>query len=134
MKRYLLDTGMAADLIYRRKDVYRRSQLARRNGDHVGIAMPTVGELFAGAEYSDTRDRNLPLIERAVRILFTWPFDSAAAREYGRLYAELRRSGRTIQQIDLQIAAVARNLGNCTLVTADSDFIAVPGLIIENWS
>ncbi|HUE71987.1 MAG TPA: type II toxin-antitoxin system VapC family toxin [Pirellulaceae bacterium] len=134
MKRYLLDTGMASDLIYRRKDVYRRSQLARRNGIHIGIAMPTVGELLAGAEYSVTRNRNLPLIQKAVRRLFIWPFDLSAAEEYGRLYAELRRSGRIIGQIDVQIAAIALNLGNCTLVTADSDFAAIPGLTIENWS
>jgi tRNA(fMet)-specific endonuclease VapC len=134
MKRYLLDTGMAGDLIYRRKGVYQRSQLARRRGDHVGISMPTVGELIAGAEYSATRDRNLPLVQKAVRRLFIWPFDLSAAQEYGRLYAELRRRGRIIGQIDMQIAAIALKLSNCTLVTADSDFAAIPGLSIEDWS
>jgi tRNA(fMet)-specific endonuclease VapC len=134
MKRYLLDTGMAGDLIYRRKGVYRRSQLVRRNGDHVGIGMPTVGELLAGAEYSDTRERNLPLVEKAVRRLFIWPFDLSAAQEFGRLYAELRRSGRLIGQIDMQIAAIALNLSSRTLVTADSDFQAIPGLTTESWA
>ena len=134
MKRYLLDTGMAGDLIYRRKDVYRRSQLARRQGDHIGTSMPTVGELIAGAEYSATRDRNLPLVQNAVRRLFIWPFELSAAQEYGRLYAELRRNGRTIGQIDMQIAAIALKLGNCTLVTADSDFAGILGLRTEDWS
>lgn len=134
MKRYLLDTGMAGDLIYRRKDVYRRSQLARRRGDHIGISMPTVGELIAGAEYSATRDRNLPLVQKGVRRLFIWPFDLSAAQEYGRVYAELRRTGRTIGQIDMQIAAIALMLSNCTLVTADSDFAGIPGLRTEDWS
>jgi tRNA(fMet)-specific endonuclease VapC len=36
--------------------------------------------------------------------------------------------------IDVQIAAIALTLGNCTVVTKDSDFAAIPGLAIEDWS
>jgi tRNA(fMet)-specific endonuclease VapC len=39
-----------------------------------------------------------------------------------------------MQQVDIMIAAIAKSLGNCTVVTADSDFHAVPGLMVENWS
>ena len=39
-----------------------------------------------------------------------------------------------MQQIDIQIAAIALALGNCTVVTADSDFAAVPGLAVEDWA
>ncbi len=47
--------------------------------------------------------------------------------------AELKRLGRTIQQIYIQIAAIALNLGNCTVVSTDKDLTAVPGLAVENW-
>ena len=36
--------------------------------------------------------------------------------------------------IDIMIAAIAVTLGDCTVVTADSDLSAVSGLSIENWS
>jgi tRNA(fMet)-specific endonuclease VapC len=39
-----------------------------------------------------------------------------------------------MQQIDVQIAAVALALGNCTVVTKDSDSRAVSGLTVEDWS
>lgn len=39
-----------------------------------------------------------------------------------------------MQQIDIQIAAIALTLGNCTVVTTDSDLSAVPGLPVENWT
>jgi tRNA(fMet)-specific endonuclease VapC len=39
-----------------------------------------------------------------------------------------------MQQIDIQIAAIALSLGNCTVVTADSDLAAIPGLRVENWA
>ncbi len=48
------------------------------------------------------------------------------------LKVELRRIGRPMQQIDIMIAAVARSLGSCTVVTDDSDLAAVPGLSVEN--
>jgi hypothetical protein len=34
----------------------------------------------------------------------------------------------------MQIAGIAFTLGNCTVVTKDSDLAAVPGLTVENWS
>ena len=39
-----------------------------------------------------------------------------------------------MQQIDMQLAAIALAFGNCTVVTKDSDFAAIPGLKIEDWS
>ncbi|MCZ2341773.1 MAG: hypothetical protein LC104_08250 [Bacteroidales bacterium] len=42
--------------------------------------------------------------------------------------------GRPMQVIDIMIAAVARTLGNTTVITKDSDLAAVPGLRVENWA
>jgi tRNA(fMet)-specific endonuclease VapC len=58
----------------------------------------------------------------------------AASLEYGRVFAELRRIGRLMQQVDVMIAAIALTLGNCTVVTTDTDLAAVPGLNTENWA
>lgn len=63
-----------------------------------------------------------------------WPYDDRAAAEYGRIFTELKRLGRPVQQVDMMIAASAFALGNCTVVSADSDLRAVPGLTVENWA
>jgi tRNA(fMet)-specific endonuclease VapC len=55
-------------------------------------------------------------------------------REYGRLFAELRRAGRPMQQIDIQIGALARTLPHCVIVSKDSDLTAIPGATVENWA
>lgn len=89
---------------------------------------------MVGVELSTTRDRNLRRLEHELHDFVFWPFDEAAAREFGRIYAYLRRTGRPIQQIDMQTAAIALTIANCTLVTADSDFQAIPGLTIEIWA
>lgn len=56
------------------------------------------------------------------------------ATEYGRIFTELKRIGRPMQQIDIQIAAIAFALGDCVVVTVDSDLSTVPGLDVEKWS
>ena len=57
----------------------------------------------------------------------------AAAFEYGRIYHELARLGRPIGVVDTMIAAIAMTLGNCTVVSSDSDLRAVPGLNLADW-
>jgi tRNA(fMet)-specific endonuclease VapC len=134
MRRFLLDTNAAADCIFRRRGVHEKVKGARSIGDRIGIGIPVLGELFAGVEYSATKERNLDIVLRNVHLFRLWPFTAEAARVYGQLYAELRRVGRLIQQIDLQIAAIALTLGNCTVVSSDADLASVAGLSVENWS
>lgn len=134
MRRYLLDTGIASDLINRRTTVDSSVRDAFQRGDRIGIGTPVLGELRGGIEFSQTRDRNLTRLRHGLRGLAIWPFDKAAAEEYGCLYAELRRIGRPMQQVDIQIAAIALSLGNCTVVTKDSDLRAIPELNVVDWS
>src|SRR5690349_18518967 len=96
VKRYLLDTGAASDTVSRRLGVHDRVKEARAAGHRIGIGLPVLGELYAGVEYSATRDRNLEMLRRNLRLFIFWPFTPEAAQVYGRLYAELRRKGRTI--------------------------------------
>lgn len=134
MSRYLLDTNAAADAMFHRRGVPERVKAARAAGHDIGIGIPVLGELYAGAEFSASRDHNLAILRRSLTLFRLWPFTSEAAAVYGRLYAELRRKGRIIQQVDLQIAAIAVSLGRCTVVSEDSDLAAVPGLSVENWA
>ena len=39
-----------------------------------------------------------------------------------------------MQQVDIQVAAIALALGQCTVVSEDTDLSVVPGLSIENWA
>lgn len=134
MRRYLLDTGIAGDLINRRGGVFERAREAVSQGDRVGIGMPVLGELWAGVQLSASRERNIGRLKHALGALIIWPYDQSAAQEYGRVFAELRRIGRPMQQVDIQIAAIALSLGNCTVVTRDSDLSAVPRLDVTDWS
>lgn len=134
MRRYLLDTGAAGDYFARRGKVFPRAKEEVARGNRLGICMPVLGELYFGIELSASRERNLQRLRRDLPTLTIWPFNEEAAAEFGRLAAVLRRIGRPMQQIDIQIAAVAFSLGNCIVVSGDSDLAGVPGLTVENWS
>jgi predicted nucleic acid-binding protein len=45
----------------------------------------------------------------------------------------LKRAGRAIQQIDMQIGAIARTIPHCTVVSKDTDLLTISGISVENW-
>jgi tRNA(fMet)-specific endonuclease VapC len=134
MRRYLLDSSALGDAIDHRRGVASRVRQAIRDGHRVGTCPPVLGEFHYGIEMSASRDENRKRFLAGIGQFRIWPFDETAAEEFGRLRAELRRKGRAMQIVDLQLAAIALTLGNCTVVTSDSDLSAVPGLSVENWA
>lgn len=58
-------------------------------------------------------------------------FDEAAAIEYGQIRIELKRKGRPISVIDIQLAAIAR-VHDLTVWSADKHLTYVDGLRVEN--
>ncbi len=134
MKRYLLDTGSAQDFINDRRCVRARVNIERLQGNRIGICTPVLGELWSGVEGSGTREKNLRKLKHGISRLLVWPFDGLAAAEFGRIFAQMKRLGRPIQQIDMQIAAIVFALGNCTVVSSDGDMKQIPGLSVEDWA
>lgn len=133
-RRYLLDSGPAQDFLFQRRGIQDRVEAARRSGAKIGICTPVLGEIAGGLNHSDSREASWEIARRRLGKLLCWPYEKPASLEYGRIVAELKRLGRPMQQIDIQIAAIAFTLGNCTVVTGDSDLAAIPGLSIENWA
>jgi tRNA(fMet)-specific endonuclease VapC len=134
MRRFLLDTGSANDYIDHRGGVYPKAQQQKQQGHVIGSCVPVLGELWSGVELSSAPLRRRALLIRSRSSWKVWPCTEAAAAEFGRIFAHLKRTGRPMQQIDIQIAAIALTLGSCTVVTKDSDFKAIPGLAVEDWS
>ena len=133
MTRYLLDSGPVGDLIFRRNDIFNRVRTLTAEGHRIGSTPIVIGELWAGVENSSSSERNIKIVNHNLSALTLWPLEARGAREYGRIWAELKRIGRPMQQNDIQIAAVAFSLPKCIVVSYDSDLKAVPGLKVENW-
>ena len=59
--------------------------------------------------------------------------DAETTRLYGEVYIELRRQGRALSQVDMMLAALARQ-HKLIVLTTDRDFQALSDLAIENWA
>jgi tRNA(fMet)-specific endonuclease VapC len=127
---YLLDTNHAGALM--KDDPRMISALRAPNDSTFHVAMPSVGELWYMVYNSSRIEGNARKLRNLLRVLVILPFDQAAARHFGRLRAELRRAGRPIPPIDLQIAAVAVDR-NLTILTTDAHFGHIPGLTVDSW-
>ena len=133
MRRYLLDSNAVTNLINHRDPFIRRVRAARLNGGRIGTCEPVVAELCYGLELSQSRDLNFVRLRRALSGLSCWPLDRRASEQYGHIAADLRRRGRPMQVVVMMLAALAISVGDCIVVTSDSDLLAVPGLTVENW-
>ncbi len=132
MPDYLLDTNHATRLLSGSDPLRQRLQTVITMGERFGITHPVLGELFYAAYASQRRDENLHALRSFLADVWLWPYDEAAAEEFGRIQAEQKARGRPIPSIDAQIAAVVR-LHNLVLLTADQHFQYVADLTVENW-
>ena len=134
MTRFILDSNAMNALVARREPLTSRAQKARDAGHRLVTCEPIVAELLLGMEFSSSRDANLKRLKANLNGIKSWPFDRKASQEYAKVGAILRRNGRKIQLVDLMLAAVALSVGDCTVVTTDSDLSYVPGLSVVDWT
>lgn len=98
------------------------------------ITLPTivVGELLFGAENSTRPIQNLPRYLEFIAACIAVPMGIETATSYAQARLALKRKGRPIPMNDVWIAAQCLEQG-WVLVTDDTDFDYVDGLILEHW-
>jgi len=122
----LLDTSVVIDL-----DQLESGDLP----EQVAISAITMAELAAGPHAttdSDEQGRRQDRLQRAEAVFDPLPFDTDAARAYGRVYAAVAGSGRKARgarAVDLLIAATACAAGLPLYTRNGTDFAALDGLV-----
>jgi predicted nucleic acid-binding protein len=124
--RGLLDTSVVIDL--------GRVEPASLPAE-VAISALTMAELAAGTHATadpEERARRQERLQRAEATFDPLPFDAAAARAYGVLYAAVLSAGRKARgrrAIDLLIAAVARSTALPLFTCNPADFAELADLV-----
>lgn len=129
---YLLDTDI---VIYWLTDRFPQIQerIDRLDRSDIFFSAISVAELYFGARNSNHPQDNQELIDELVSWVTVLDFDHAAGALFGRIKAELKQSGRPINDSDLFIAATAIS-HDLVLVTNNlRHFERIPFLRIENW-
>jgi len=130
---FMLDTNMCIYII-KQKPEKVIGRLRKTRVSDIGVSSITLSELAYGAEKSSRPDRNKIGLAEFLAPLEILPYDDMAALEYGKIRANLERSGNPIGPMDMLIAAHALSVG-CTLVTNNErEFSRVLSLKTENWA
>jgi tRNA(fMet)-specific endonuclease VapC len=133
--KYMLDTDVISNLMRRSPSTALIRRLATTAPEDQCTSTVTLGELVYRANRMPVHTARL--LERLDAVipshLPVLPFDELAARRYGETRAALERTGTSIGDADLRIAAIALAAG-ATVVTGNvRHFERVAGLTVENW-
>jgi tRNA(fMet)-specific endonuclease VapC len=129
----MLDTNMVSYIGNGRSPVARRrfDQATRR--DTVAISAIVEGEILYGIARKPDATRLRASTRSLLSMITTLPWDSAAARAYGTVRAQLSAAGKPLSTLDTLIAAHALSL-DAILVTHDDAFKQVQGLRTVDWA
>jgi predicted nucleic acid-binding protein len=131
-----LDTTFVVDLL-RESARHRRGPATERletlAGEELGVGVPVVCELLAGAESMTAPPTERARVQRFCQALQVVYPDERFAPVYGRLFAVLDRAGQRIGVMDLLIATSAV-VDGARLVTRNAEeFSRVPGLEVLSY-
>jgi tRNA(fMet)-specific endonuclease VapC len=129
---YLLDTNHLSKAVRTGSVVQRKIAELRAKGIKIGVCVPVLCEIEAGVQQINRPDAYRHNLERLLRQVRIWPIDRQTARLYGEIHHDLKQRGRVLSQVDIMLAALARQM-KLTLVTTDQDFEALPDIATENW-
>ena len=123
---YLIDTNIYSALDRGEATVSR----LLRDEPEIGVPLPVLAELrygFALGDRAEANERTLRkfIAQPAVRVVLP---GEVTTRHYAELHSFCRRSGRSLSQNDIWIAALVRETGG-TLLTFDKDFAALQDLL-----
>ena len=133
MSDYLLDCNHLSAAIRKVSRLRERIHRARRAGHRFISCHPVLCELEVGIQQTAKPEEVRRLLGLLLRHVRLWPLDAETARVYGSVYAELRSRGRALSQVDMMLAALARQ-HKLTVLTTDRDFEAFPDLTVEDWT
>ena len=133
MADYVLDCNHLSATLHKVSRVRERLHEARRDGHRLISCYPVLCELEAGIQQTAKLTENRRRLGQLLRHIRLWPVDAQTARHYGAVYIELRRLGRVLSQVDMILAALARQ-HQLTVLTTDRDFEALGDLHTEDWT
>lgn len=129
---FLLDTNHLSVAVTPGSHLRERIVWMQKMGARVGTCVPALCELERGIPGVRDPQYYRRILSRFLEKIQIWPLDLTTARLYGDVFQQLQRCGCVCSQVDMMLAALARQCG-MTLLTSDKDFDALPDLSVENW-
>lgn len=131
--KYMLDTNICVYIIKKRPErVLQR--FMQQSPDNLCISAITLAELEYGIENSSFPERNRLALAMFLSGIQVLPFDDAAAEEYGKIRAKLKKAGTPVGANDMLIASHAKAHGLIIVTNNTREFDRIENLNVENWA
>jgi predicted nucleic acid-binding protein len=129
--KYLLDTNVVSDYIKQFQPTTNRLNGAMDAGHLLYICQPVIYEVLRGILKAEAKAQQRAFQEQFLPLFDFLPVMDSDWVEAAHLWAEVRRSGQQLSDIDILIAVMSRRV-QAVVVTSDEDFNHLP-VARENW-
>lgn len=132
MRQALIDTDVLSLFLRGEPRVVARVRGYLQEHGRLSFSVLTYYEVVSGLRHRDAR-RQLPAFLELAGASEVVPLGREAAAEAAERYAELRKRGEPIDDVDLLIASTALVRGDCLATRNRRHFDRVRGLSVEDW-
>jgi tRNA(fMet)-specific endonuclease VapC len=131
---YLLDTNIISYLVKGEKNI--QDKVANIPIDQIAISSITLSELLYGASINQNKTHSKFLINTYLNIaqeLEVLDFDYNSAIIFSNIKSELKKTGKLVEDADIQIASIAINNKLILVTNNTKDFVNMKNLQLDNW-
>jgi tRNA(fMet)-specific endonuclease VapC len=129
----MLDTNICI-FILKRRPLSVLEKLEKIGGGQICLSVVTFAELEYGVERSSSKKLNQEILDEFISHLMILPWETKAARQYGKIRTHLEKIGTPIGNMDLLIAAHALSEKLILATNNLREFKRVPHLKCEDWT
>jgi tRNA(fMet)-specific endonuclease VapC len=133
MKAVLVDTNILSLFFRGHPQVVAKFKAYLEDHDTVGFSIITYYEIVSGLKHRDAHKQLALFLEFAAQNTI-YPLTQKAADVAAELYADLRKSGQPIDDIDLLIAGTALANGLVLITDNRRHFDRIVELEVDNWT
>jgi tRNA(fMet)-specific endonuclease VapC len=130
---YLLDTNICIYALKNKPEVVMK-HIERAGYQNIFMSTIVLSELYFGAENSSKPRYNRKILDHFVSPFKVISFDLDSANIYGKIRAELKKTGKLIGLMDMLIAATALSNDMVLVTNNEKEFNRISDLNVENWS
>ena len=128
----ILETSFLIDLFRNNKEAVLKMNNLIESDEVVGIATPTIFELWSGVTALDRAENEKNKIISLISKLVIYTLDKNSAEVAGKINGELIKKGLKIEPQDIMIAGIALT-NHKKVLTRDEHFSRIEGLKVESY-
>lgn len=129
---YCLDTNIVVDFLHGDASITACIARCKDVGESLVITPITLCELYKGAHLFFDTAQEVANIDAFISTCFSLDFSTEACKEFGRMYAHLKKKGALIEEMDIMIAAIAKIHG-AIVVTRNKKHFDKLNVRVEEW-